>query len=201
LVLSLKDNPFQERHHTTKTRSSPPEEKVPEKEGRSSLTNKLGEEIVFEDWFSAPPGYVFLPSGNPFVTRRCRKKTEQKLYAVYRYQSRKWGAGHIGLFIPEEIVEEAKSEYEAKRTDADENLSRAIDKVFPNIHPADKRRLDALASTELVTCAPKSALRENWFRIYRYVLDRYTPFKFLTASYDMTKRKSEAIKEAHQEAQ
>jgi hypothetical protein len=66
---------------------------APKRRNRTVYRNKHGEEIKFTPC-DPPPGYVFVPSGDWFVTRHYRKLA-QTLYAVYRPKSRKELGGQI----------------------------------------------------------------------------------------------------------
>jgi hypothetical protein len=89
---------------------------------------------------------VFVPSGNAFITRNCRKLA-QKLYVVYRPKSRKKLAAQIGLHVPRDVFEKVESDFEAKRARIDENLWWALDKKSPQIPPVDKNKLDRLIAS------------------------------------------------------
>lgn len=166
-------------------------------ESHKTYRNRHGEEIVF-DPCDPPPGYVFVPSGNTFITRRCRK-LGQKLYAVYRHKTRKRLAAQIGLYVPRDVFEKAESDFKAKRAKIEEILWRDLDKSYPLIPFADKNKLHRLISLQYPKLTGKSALDHSGITIYAYVRDRYTPFKSLT-SHDEN-RDTEAITRAHQRVQ
>lgn len=139
--------------------------------------NKHGEEIVFcRD--KPPPGYVFVPSGNPSITRNCRKLA-QKLYAVYRPKSRKKISSQIGLYVPRNVFEKVRSDFAAKRARIDAELWRTLDKKYPQMPPADKSEFHDLFSSQYRSLTGKSALNDMEIRVLAYVRDRYTPFKCL----------------------
>ncbi|OCL14016.1 hypothetical protein AOQ84DRAFT_371659 [Glonium stellatum] len=145
-----------------------------------------------------PPGYVFVPSGNVFLTRRCRELAP-KLYAVYRPKSRQRLAVPKGLYVPEDAFKEAESDYKAKRVRIEETLWRALDKEYPKIPLADKNELHRLISSKCPGLVGKSALHPSGIITYAYVRDRYTPFKSLT--FYGERKDDEAIDRAHRRAQ
>jgi hypothetical protein len=136
----LNDIFTQERNLHTDPES---EGEASKKENRKAYRNSLGEEIVFNPC-DPPPGYVFVPSGNPFITRNCRKLA-QKLYAVYRPKSRKRLAAQIGLHVPRDVFEKVESNFKTKRARIDKNLWRALDKKYPQMPPADRMNFTALS--------------------------------------------------------
>lgn len=147
----------------------PREKKALRKDGRTGYKNKHGEEIVFRS-FNPPPGYVFVPSGNAFITRRCRKQG-QKLYALHR----PWIKDRLGgLFVPEEVLRNAESDFNARGIKMDMNLSRAIDNAYPKIPSGDKKRLLALILSENSNSTGQSALDNLTMAAFSYVRDRYT---------------------------
>lgn len=87
-------------------------ERDPKRRNRTVYRNKHGEEIKFTPC-DPPPGYVFVPSGDWFVTRHCRKLA-QTLYAVYRPKSRKELCGQIGLMSQGRFLR--KSSLNTRRT-------------------------------------------------------------------------------------
>ncbi|KAF2257416.1 hypothetical protein BU26DRAFT_43522 [Trematosphaeria pertusa] len=157
---------------------------------RRVYRNKHGEEIAFIPC-DPPPGYVFVPSGNVFITLNCRKLA-QKLYAVYRPKSRKRLATQIGLYVPKDAFEDAESKFKVKRARLDRELSRDLNKQYPKAPPADKDELHRLISSDCPGVTGKSALDRKEIIIYAYVRDRYTLFKSLNHE------DTEAIARAHQ---
>ncbi|ETN45252.1 uncharacterized protein HMPREF1541_10129 [Cyphellophora europaea CBS 101466] len=166
-------------------------------ESHQTYRNRHGEEIAFSPC-DPPPGYVFVPSGNTFITRSCRKLA-QKLFAVYRPMNRKRPATQIGLHVPRDVFKKVESDFKAKRAKIDESLWRTLDKSYPQIPSADKNELHRLISSRYPSLTGKSALDHSGIIIYAYVRDRYTPFKSLGLYGES--RDSEAITEAHQRAQ
>jgi hypothetical protein len=164
------------------------------KENRKAYRNRHGEEIVFSPCYP-PQGYVFVSSGNTFITRSCRK-VAQKLYVVYRPESRKKPFAQIGLHVQKEVFEKAKSDFKAKRARSEEILWRALDKNYPQMPPADKNELYHLISSRCPSLIGKSVLNHSGPIIYAYVRDQYTPFKSLAPYGD-----TEAIDQAHKRVQ
>jgi hypothetical protein len=187
----------QERNLHTDSNGTDSEGEASKRENRKAYRKSHGEEIVFSPC-DPPPGYVFVPSGNAFITRNCRKLA-QKLYAVYRPESRKKLAAQIGLYVPSNIFEKVVTEFEAKRVGIEEKLWRALDKKYPQIPSTAKNELHRLISSRCPSLTGKSALDHSELTIYAYVRDRYTPFKSL-APYGEN-RDTDAIARAHQKAQ
>ena len=102
-------------------------------ENRTVYRNSHGEEIIFSP-SNPPPGYVFIPSGNVFITRNCRKLA-QKLYSVYHHQSQKRPAAQIGLYVLRDVFERVKSDFEAKRARIDKHLWWALGKKISTDSP------------------------------------------------------------------
>lgn len=193
----LNDIFTQERNVHSDSEGTESEGETSKKENRKAYRNSHGEEIVFSPC-DPPPGYVFVPAGNAFITRNCRKLA-QKLYAVYRPKSRKTLAAQIGLHVPRDVFEKVESDFQAKRARVDENLWRALDKKYPQIPPADKNELHQLISSRYPSLTGKSVLNDDGITIYAYVRDRYTPFKSLVPYGE--NRDAEAIARAHQRVQ
>lgn len=102
--------------------------------------NKHGEEIIFSPC-DPPLGHVYLTSGNRFKTRRCRKacrEAAQKLYAVHRHGSRKRPVAHISLFVPRDVSEKVKSEFQTEGAQIGEDLRRILDGDYPQMPRDDK---------------------------------------------------------------
>lgn len=97
-------------------------------------------EVRFHD--SMPKGYVFVPKGNVYITKNCRKKTheaDKTLYVVVDKRNKP-----IGLRCPADIYSAVMSQNKATATqraeavqkrDAamEENFEDAIVKLFPKI--------------------------------------------------------------------
>lgn len=164
---------------------------------RRVYRNRRGEEIVFTPCYP-PPGYIFVPSGNVFITRRCRKLA-QKVYAVYRPKSRKRRATQIGLHVPKDASEKARSEREAERARTGERLWRYLDKNYPKMPPADRNELHCLVLSQTNNVSATSVLRDIENTIYGYVLNQYTRFNFIPIS--GKRRHTKAIDRARRKAQ
>ncbi|RMZ71135.1 hypothetical protein GMOD_00005646 [Pyrenophora seminiperda CCB06] len=114
-------------------------------ECHTTYRNKLGEKIIFHQryvrpGYAKPSGYEFVPTGNAFVTRKCRDLA-QNLYVVYSPETRKKPATKIGIYVPEGTFDKVQSEFQAKRVKLEEDLLRALEKEYPNIPPVDKDKL------------------------------------------------------------
>ncbi|MCJ1479487.1 hypothetical protein MMC13_008173 [Lambiella insularis] len=164
------------------------------KENRSVYRNRHGEEIVFSP-YRPPRGFVFVPSGNAFITRSCRELA-QKRYAVFRPKSRKKLAAQIGLHVPKDVFGKVDSDFKAKRARINQKLSRALDKKYPQIPPADKDKLHCFISSQCPNVTGNAAPNLSEINIYAYVRDRYTPFKPLNL-YEIN-RDTKAIDRVHQ---
>jgi hypothetical protein len=149
---------------------------------RTVLTNRYGEEIKFKPSYP-PRGFVFLASGNAFLTRRCRELA-QKLYAVYRRETRRRPAQHIGIYVPKDVLERARCDFRAERAKVDEKLWQTIDKSYPLIPGADRKALHHLIlskSRKTIKTRSKSCVREG---AHDYVRNQYTEWKSLQISKD-----------------
>ncbi|KAG7290196.1 hypothetical protein NEMBOFW57_000194 [Staphylotrichum longicolle] len=101
-------------------------------------------EVRFHD--SMPKGYVFVPKGNVYITKNCRKKTheaDKTLYVVVDKRNKP-----IGLRCPANIYSTVMSQNKAtaaqraeavQKRDAaiEENFEDAIVKLFPKIPKAE----------------------------------------------------------------
>ena len=171
--------------------------KASNKENRNVYRNRHGEEIVFSP-YCPPQGYVFVPSGNAFITRSCRKLAQER-YAVFRPKSRKKLATQIGLHVPRDVFDKVDSDFKAKRARIDQKLSRALDKKYPQIPPADKDKLHHFISSQCPNVTGNAAANLSETHIYAYIRDRYTLFKSLDL-YEIN-RDTKAIDRAHQRVQ
>ena len=153
-------------------------------------------QIVF-DQECHTPGYVFVPAGNNFVTRRCRKLTKESgrsVYAVYvrglisvyaslfgklSDQTQKKQGTSIGLHVPEDVFRVVESDFKIFQANKRKNLSRRLQDAYPNMPPEDKEEIHLLhlqiSSGHPVT----TAIPINSLIMRSYVRDRYTPFKSL----------------------
>lgn len=164
---------------------------------RKIYTNKNGEEIAFSPC-RPPPGYVFVPAGNVFITRNCRKLA-QNLIVVCRPKSGKEFATQIGLHVPEEVFIQVKSEFEVKRAKINEELCRHLDKEYPQIPSAHKNEIHRLASSHEPNLTGKSALRDSENVIRAYIRDRYT--RLMSLLFDDKSPNTEAIARTDQKIQ
>ncbi|KAI5922615.1 hypothetical protein F4810DRAFT_673419, partial [Camillea tinctor] len=136
--------------------------------------NKYKEDILFNE-HDPPPGYAFVPSGNIFLTRYCRKHT-QKVYAVYG-NKRKGITRPIGLFVPEDIISKSEDEQEMKIEKAHAKVSRVLDKYWPQMPPDDRDSIyyDFTEGREgLVTALTREEMNTQ---IALYVWKRHSPFR------------------------
>ncbi len=117
-------------------------ERDPKRRNRTAYRNKHGEEIKSTPC-DPPPGYVFVPSGDWFVTRHCRKLA-QTLYAVYRPKSRKELGGQIGFYVPREVLEKVESKYKANQAKIEEQLAVKTAKVEAKLQRALDKSLRVL---------------------------------------------------------
>ncbi|KAH8817017.1 hypothetical protein F5884DRAFT_748491 [Xylogone sp. PMI_703] len=90
------------------------------KYSRTIYRNRRGEEIVFRPCYP-PRGYVFLPSGDPFITRRCRELATH-VQAVYRSGNRKRPPSQVGLHVPWAILAQAEFDFEDRIKQEKEKL-------------------------------------------------------------------------------
>ena len=159
-------------------KKSPERIEAPSGKGsHKTYTNRHGEEIAFTPC-SPLPGYVFVPSGNLFITRSCRKLAK-KVFAVYRPRSRKRLAAQIGLHVPRDTFNMVESDFETRRAKTEEILRRHIDRHYPRIPSADKKELYRLISSQNLNYIGKSTHDHCNTLIYRYVRNQYTRFKSL----------------------
>ncbi|CAH0028774.1 unnamed protein product, partial [Clonostachys rhizophaga] len=152
--------------------------------------------ILFKGQYP-PPGYIFVPAGNIFITRHCRdlaKKTSEDIYAYYRHKSKKKSAKQEGLYVPKDIFEKVKSEYERRKTLADEKVLRSLTKNYPNMPPADKAKI-------FQRCCDPETLKPMMYNthnvVYSHIRDRYTAFKSVSGD----KASSKGVNEAHRQAE
>lgn len=136
-----------------------------------SYRNRYGEEIVFSPC-DPPPGYVFVPSGNAFITRHCRKLAP-RVKAVYRSRSRKKPATQIGLHVPEDVWGKVSLDFQMKMAQANEKLWQHLDKIYPQMPRTDKDELYQLICSKYPTLAGKSSFNIS-ITTHNYVRDRYT---------------------------
>lgn len=111
--------------------------------------NKNGERMVF-DGHIQPPGYAFVPSGKPYITRNCRKFTRESgrsVYVVYRHQSRRRPATKIGLYVPNDIFEQVKSDFETIKIRHGEDLWQRLHKEYPKMPHVDKTKVHHICSS------------------------------------------------------
>ncbi|KAK3944320.1 hypothetical protein QBC46DRAFT_252213, partial [Diplogelasinospora grovesii] len=78
-----------------------------------------------------PPGYVFVPKGNVYITKHCRAKTHDSGREVFVVVDKRDKV--IGLRCPREVWEGVVAEHEltaAKRADAVQRKDAAVEKEF-----------------------------------------------------------------------
>ncbi|KAI0847123.1 hypothetical protein F5Y00DRAFT_126178 [Daldinia vernicosa] len=162
----------------------------------SGYRNRYGEQTIL-GLSDPPPGYVFVPAGNQFITWKCRQYP-QKRYAVLCRRSRKRPATHTGLYVSRDVFEKVRSEFEAKRASADEKLKRALDKEYPNMPTSDKNQLcDFIFSDPDVI--GKSTPKSRRLAIFNYVQANYAPLNSHNLSRE--NQNTEAIARANQKVQ
>jgi hypothetical protein len=83
---------------------------------------------------------VFVPSGNVFLTRRCRKLA-QTVEVIYTSKSRRKPSSTIGIYVTKNIFEKAKAEFASKRAKAEEELWQTLGKLYPGIRLTDKTNI------------------------------------------------------------
>ncbi|KAI0996571.1 hypothetical protein K3495_g11610 [Podosphaera aphanis] len=136
-----------------------------------------GEPITYSK--NAPAGYRFVPTGNPFITRNCRKLAEN-LVVVYRVQSQRRSAGPIGLIVPENVYQLAKDEADKRREKTANDLSNLLSKKYPRI-PSDHKEAVVDFLLERYIGVTKSASKilsesESNNSIYVFVREKFTGF-------------------------
>ncbi len=103
---------IQKRNVHTISNDIESEIKALKRKNRTIYRNKHGEDIKFT-LYDPPPGYIFVPSGDWFIIRYCRKLT-QTLYAVYHLKSQKELGGQTGLYVLREVLKKVESKYKVK---------------------------------------------------------------------------------------
>jgi hypothetical protein len=119
--------------------------------------------------------------------------TEDSL-SLQRNKTRKKLATQIGLYVPSDVFEGVKSDFEAIRARIGEDLWHKLNQNYPKMPPTDRTELHRLISSRYPNLTGKSALHPSEITIYAYVRDRYTPFKSLNI---YEKQNAEAISEVH----
>jgi len=157
--------------------------------------SRRGEEILFGPPHP-PPGYEYVPCDDVFIIRRCRKIAQKKLYAAFSHRSRRRPAKRIGLYVPSDIFDKVKIEFEAKRAKTGEKLDRDLNRDYPQMPLADRRELHRLISRHYPGVTGKLPL--DLSIICAYIRDRYTLFKFLGYR---ARRNSNMIARADERAQ
>ncbi|TRX94088.1 hypothetical protein FHL15_005166 [Xylaria flabelliformis] len=116
----------------------------------SSLPALSTTEPVVRASSTVPPGYSFVPKGDPYMTRNCRKRTQQAHQVVYAVVDDK--KTQIGIRVPlpihTAVLESAKAtrdhrELLTKKRDEDieERFRMAILKQFPRMPPEEIRKI------------------------------------------------------------
>uniref|UniRef100_A0A0B7KSF8 DUF2293 domain-containing protein n=1 Tax=Bionectria ochroleuca TaxID=29856 RepID=A0A0B7KSF8_BIOOC len=136
-----------------------------------------------------PLGYIFVPAGNPFITRHCRRLAKETEQTIYAYSKKKL-AKQYGLYIPKAIFEKVKSQYDARKATAEQEWSQKLDMKYPHMPSKDKAKIQRLSSSPFLKSESIAV------DIRRYVLDHYTEFESLSC----IKPDTEAAAKAHQEA-
>ncbi|MCJ1382634.1 hypothetical protein MMC17_005747 [Xylographa soralifera] len=147
-------------------------------------TNRLGESLmqITFNRDSRPPGYVFVPAGNVYITRHCRRLTNESgrsVEAVYRGKSQKKLAKQVGIHVPEDVFEQVASDFETFETRGSEKLWRRLHKNYPKMPLVDKNEIHHAVSSRYSNPGGKSALNELYVTIDSYIRDRYTAYKLL----------------------
>ena len=163
---------------------------------RKIYTNRHGEEIMFSPC-DPPPVYMSVPSGNVFVTGRCRRLA-RTVYAVYRPGSRRKQTAQLGLYVPKEISTRVESEYKTRRARMMAKIWQALAKNYPRMPLADRSEVQHLISSRYPTVIGNSALDHILVMVHTYVRDRHTRFKSLDI---YNEKNTEAIAQAHKRVQ
>ncbi|KAI0805183.1 hypothetical protein GGR55DRAFT_657406 [Xylaria sp. FL0064] len=106
-------------------------------------------EPVVRDTSRMPPGYSFVPKGNPYVTRNCRRQTQQSHKVVYAVVNDR--KKQVGIRVPGAVHADVLQSEKATRSDRRElvrkndetiekSLGKAIRKQFPRL-PHEELRM------------------------------------------------------------
>ncbi|KAI1739081.1 hypothetical protein F4680DRAFT_422797 [Xylaria scruposa] len=97
-----------------------------------------------------PPGYSFVPKGDPYITRHCRKRTQlarQVVYAVVDDEKKQVGI-RVPLPIHTAVLESARATRDQRQLltkkrdeDIEERFRIAILKQFPRMPPEELRKI------------------------------------------------------------
>jgi len=176
--LSVGDTFFQRLGYATTPKSVNSKETAVQS-GSRTKRNWNGEVIIYNRR-GTPPGYIFVPSDNNFLTSRCRglaRESAQDILAVHRRLNRKKVATEIGLYVPEAIAQVAESEFRAKRAAVREALEADLIKEYPNIPPADHENLCWHILAKNPYAVGRLSLERNDLEIRAYVGREYTPYR------------------------
>lgn len=81
-----------------------------------------------------PKGYSFVRKGNPYITRNCRRQTQESLCTVYAVVDS--DKKHIGIRVPTPIYEAVLKSEKLTRPDRQENVrkrDKSIEERFREI--------------------------------------------------------------------
>ncbi|KAF2642923.1 hypothetical protein P280DRAFT_547178 [Massarina eburnea CBS 473.64] len=156
---------------------------------KSQLRQKM---VVPNEVDYTPPGYEFVPSGNPFITRMCHNLAPT-LYFVSCSESWSIFEEEEGIYVPADTFKQAVSELMANKARYDQSFCRDLDQKYPNAPPADrKKRHDLIELNSLDTASKilavdmdkksvnETAISEKWATKYvqdtvrNYIREQYT---------------------------
>ena len=123
-----------------------------------------------------------MSSGNAYITRYCRKFTREagrSVYVVYRPQSRRRPTTKIGLYVPNDIFEQVKSDFEIIKIRHGEDLWQRLHKEYPKMPHVDKIKVHHLSSSGLSEFVGKPASYSLQITIWNYIRNRYNSVKSL----------------------
>ncbi|KAI1276396.1 hypothetical protein F5Y07DRAFT_366635 [Xylaria sp. FL0933] len=121
----------------------------PPNANKSTLPSFSTIEPVVRDTSPMPPGYSFVPKGNQYVTRNCRRQTQQSHKVVYAVVNDR--KKQVGIRVPGAIYAEVLQSEKATRSDRQElvrkndetiekSLGKEIRKQFPRL-PHEELRM------------------------------------------------------------
>ncbi|KAI1349709.1 hypothetical protein F5Y01DRAFT_327026 [Xylaria sp. FL0043] len=125
----------------TKMTTQPPNANI------STLPSFSTIEPVVRDTSPMPPGYSFVPKGNQYVTRHCRRQTQQSHKVVYAVVNDR--KKQVGIRVPGAIYADVLQSEKATRSDRQELVRKNDETIEKSLGKAIREQFPRLPHEEL----------------------------------------------------
>ncbi|EGE78055.1 hypothetical protein BDDG_00992 [Blastomyces dermatitidis ATCC 18188] len=158
---------------------------TPSKQAPSATRNlnRHGETILVDG--KLPRGYVFVPPGNKFMLRQCRRlmRTANDRRTIFVQQHRKPpNPAQPGIYVPHEIASQAAQDLAKLTAALDSTIWKKWAHEYPRMPAADKTQLQRLVSEKNGEAIANFSRHVAQSTLWGYVSRTYTSDEHLVLS-------------------